>query len=154
VLAGFKCDIRTDPSVEVTSYEYGQEVAETINEEDFNGTGGGVKCRAYIETSAMTGDNCETLLELLVAVAAEHKRMEVDTVFPPYKRNDDLVYPTIDEILHPKPKTKKSVQKETLSGTSEQTSASIPHKKLSPPPTEQDREVSGQEDSSCQCTVQ
>jgi len=94
VLVGFHADMRESQENCVSTEEAHVVADEASMEDDANWI------RAHIEISAKTGENCDLLMDLLVAIAAANKKGDVDKKFPTYQKNEETgLYPHAEHVL-------------------------------------------------------
>jgi len=149
VLAGFKCDLRDESSIDQSSFPTLEDCQITAAE--IAETNAEVSCRAYIETSAKTDTNCNLCLQLITAVAVEHRNKKVDKKFPVFKQDENTGdFPDAMNLL--KPKVKKAPPAPTAASSTEGGSKDVPsdssdHKRKATP-------QQGDDEPGCACTVQ
>lgn len=68
------------------------------------GSGILAQCRAYTETSALSGTGCGELLEALATMAVEVQSNKIEREYPEYSAGEDGSYMSLDDIMNQKRK--------------------------------------------------
>ena len=79
--------------------EKAQEFAASIK-----GSGILAQCRAYTETSALSGAGCGELLEALATMAVEVQGNKIEREYPEYSAGEDGSYMSLDDMMNQKRK--------------------------------------------------